>query len=202
MSIRASGIAEANRKQDGVPVLKELTSAESVDVVTKAGAGGMILTEAAKAANPTQEAASMTAEEVQKLVEASIRTARLPEDARQEGQRLLETVSLKPETKAWIVETVLRGTIPTKDGALDKEAFAPLVVAEAQRVGRIVAAESGGAQVRGMGIGMVAQPAPKPEEIAAREAQRKADDEDEIGIFESIGMSPEAAKFAARGRVA
>jgi hypothetical protein len=48
MSIRASGIAESGKSKDGLPVLKELTSAESVDVVTKAGAGGMILQEGAR----------------------------------------------------------------------------------------------------------------------------------------------------------
>lgn len=47
MSIRAGGVAESGTKRDGLPVLKELTHAESVDVVTRAGAGGMILTEAA-----------------------------------------------------------------------------------------------------------------------------------------------------------
>jgi hypothetical protein len=201
MSIRASGIAEAGRKQEGVPVLKELTSAESVDVVTRAGAGGMILTEAAKPANPIQEAASMTAEEVQRLVEAGIRTSRLPEDARQEATRLLETVALKNETKAYIVETVLRGTIPTKEGALDKDALAPLVVAEAQRVGKLIAAESGGAQVRGMGIGAPI-PAPKPEEIAAREAASKRELEEDLEIWQSLGLTENAAKHAAKGRAA
>ena len=40
MSIRASGVAESGKRQDGLPVLKQLTGAESVDVVTRAGAGG------------------------------------------------------------------------------------------------------------------------------------------------------------------
>lgn len=143
----------------------------------------------------------MTAEEVQRLVEAGIRTSRLPEDARQEATRLLETVALKNETKAYIVETVLRGTIPTKEGALDKDALAPLVVAEAQRVGKLIAAESGGAQVRGMGIGAPI-PALKPEEIAAREAASKRETEEDLEIWQSLGLTENAAKHAAKGRAA
>jgi hypothetical protein len=204
MSIRASGIAEANRKQDGVPVLKELTSAESVDVVTRAGAGGMILTEAAKAANPQQEA-GMTAEETQKLIEAAVAPFRqrvITGDARAEATRLLETITLPAIAKNRIIERAC-ATVPlTEAGELDVNKLREAVVAESKAEGEYIASLTGGAQVRGMGIGMVAQPAPKPEEIAAREAQRKAEDEDEIGIFESIGMSPDAAKFAARGRVA
>ena len=63
MSIRAAGVAESNKQHDGLPILKELTSAESVDVVTRAGAGGMILTEAARTAKETE----MDAVEVTKL---------------------------------------------------------------------------------------------------------------------------------------
>ncbi len=144
----------------------------------------------------------MTAEEVKKLVEAEIRTARLPEDARTEAHRLLETVALKPETKAFIVDTVLRGTIPVKEGALDKQALAPLVVAEAQRIGKLLAVESGGAQVRGMGIGTVAPPTLKPEEIAAREAAAKNEEAEAIACFEALGMSKRGAEFAAKGRAA
>ena len=47
MSIRAEGKAESGQKRDGLPVLTHLLSAESVDVVTRAGAGGMILTQSA-----------------------------------------------------------------------------------------------------------------------------------------------------------
>lgn len=202
MSIRASGIAEASRKHEGLPVLKELVAAESVDVVTKAGAGGMILTEAAKpAATQTQEA-GMTADDVKKLVEAELRTARLPNDARQEATRLLETVNLKPETKAFVIDAVLRGALPVKEGALDTDEFGKLIVAEAQRVGKILTAESGSGQVRGMGLPFMMPEAVKPEVIAAREAQAKREVDDEIAVFESLGMTPRAAQFAAKGRVA
>ncbi len=201
MSIRASGIAESGKKQDGLPILKELTGAESVDVVTRAGAGGMILSEAARTANPKQEAAEMSAEEVQKLVEAGIQKARLPELARNEATRLLEKVAFKPKTKAAIVESVCLRNIPVKENALDVEAFGKIVVAEAQRVGEMLAEESGAGRIAHMGIPGLATPAqPKPEEISAREAAAKSDLEAEVKIYESLGMSKRAAEFAAKGR--
>ena len=145
----------------------------------------------------------MTAEEVQKLVEAGIRTARLPEEARAEATRLLEKVPFKPTTKAGIVEAVLRGTLPVKEGALDNESFGKLVLAEAQRIGAMIAEESGMGSVRHMGLpGVPSIVAPKPEEIAARESQKKADEAASIAIFESLGMTPNAAKHAAKGRAA
>ena len=87
MSIRAAGVAESNKQHDGLPILKELTSAESVDVVTRAGAGGMILTEAARTAKETE----MDAVEVTKLVESAVRKARMPELARSEAEDVLES---------------------------------------------------------------------------------------------------------------
>ena len=70
MSIRASGVAESDRKQDGLPVLKSFTGAESIDVVTRAGAGGMILTEAARGAANNSQEVDMTKEEIAELVES------------------------------------------------------------------------------------------------------------------------------------
>lgn len=205
VSIRANGnaVVESGKPmmREGVPVLKEFTSAEGADMVTRAGAGGMFLSESARPADiPIQEAAGMTADEVKKLVEAEMRVARLPGDAEKEAYRLLETVQFKPESKRYIVETVLRGNIPAKDGLLDSEAFGKIVAAEAGRFGR--AAGSEGAKVFGMGV---AAPAPvelKPEQIAAREALAKQEDEDCISIFESITGNRKVAEIAARGRVA
>ncbi len=197
---------EAGRKvfEDGLPVLSKITSGESVDFVPVAGAGGLILQESAKAAIPTQEAA-MTAEDVQKLVEAAVRTARLPEDARREATRLLETVAIKPKTRDIIIEGVLRGTLPVKEGGLDTEEFGKLVVAEAQRIVSAIEAERPGmGQVSGFGLpGVGPQLVPeKPEIIAAREAKGKAEEEDLIKTFESLGMTRTGAEIAAKGRVA
>ncbi len=79
MSIRGFGdIETAGGKpvmREGVPLLKKLTAARSVDVVTEAGAGGMILTEAARPAaeTPTPQggADDMDAADFKKLQESN-----------------------------------------------------------------------------------------------------------------------------------
>lgn len=206
MSIRASGIAESGKMRDGVPVLKELTGAESVDVVTRAGAGGMILTEAARSANPnTGGAAEMDAAEVNKLIETAVKAAQAPllerairGDAREAASKILSGVTLHESAKAMIVETVLRD-IPTKDGALDETKFAEAVNAEAKRVGAVIAAATGSGRVTGMGAAPVELSEADQKKLTER---AKADEEEAINIFEALGMPADAAKFAAKGRAA
>ena len=208
MSIRAAGIAESGRKQDGLPVLKELTRAESVDVVTKAGAGGMILTESAKPAEiQTQEAAGMTEAEAKKLIEAAVSAATAPlreraikGDAREEATRLLETVTLPQAAKIRIVERSIANLPVTADGALDSAKLREMVVAEAKAEGEYITSITGGVGVRGMGV---APPAPpKPEDIAAREARAKQELAEDVALYEALGMDRKAAEFAAQGRAA
>jgi len=155
MSIRASGVAESGKTREGRPVLKELTSAESVDVVTRAGAGGMILTESAHGA--TGES-SMNAEEkllLQRLVEKDVRR-----EAIELGARTLESVSLNESAKMYIIETVVDKGVPKEAGALDSKKFVEAVNAEARRFGGAIGA---GPRVTGMG-------APPPVELT--DAQR------------------------------
>lgn len=207
MSIRASGVAESGTKRDGLPVLKELTSAESVDVVTHAGAGGMILTEAAKPQSHQED--SMDATELKTLQEAlaanAATNARLMEralrsDAITEGARILGSVSMVDALKTMVVENVLKEALPkTADGALDTAKFAEAVNAEAKRVGAAFSAASGGGRVFGMG-----SVAPI---IDAKEAERKAADEktrleESVKTFKRLGMTDEAAMLAAKGRAA
>ncbi len=205
MSIRASGVAESGKMRDGVPVLKQLTGAESVDVVTRAGAGGMILTEAARTANPTEGGTDMDAAEVQKLIEAAVKTAQTPlierairGDAREEATRLLKSVTLHEAAKEMIVDNVLRD-IPQKDGALDAAKFKESVEAESKRIGALLAAATGSGQVRGMG----AAPVVDAKESEARAAREKADDEAAVRVFESLmpGAPKGAAELAAKGRI-
>lgn len=204
MSIRASGIAEAGKMRDGRPVLKELVGAESVDVVTRAGAGGMILTESARPAQSQQEAVDMTPEEAKKLIEAAVQPFReraLKGDAREEAARLLESVSLPPAAKTRIVDRVLTGALPlTEAGELDRKKLGELVVAEGQSEGRYLAQITGAGRVTGMGIS--APEPPKPKEL--KEARRAAKEQkrDVVEIFESIGLPKDAAKQAAKGMVA
>lgn len=211
MSIRASGIAESGKMRDGVPILKELTGAESVDVVTRAGAGGMILTESAKQPEQgklfesKQEVSDMDAAELtalkeslaaqaetnRKLLERAIRG-----DAREEAGRILASVSLHEAAKNLIVESVLKN-IPTKDGGLDVATFTEAVNAEAKLVGAAFAAATGSGRVTGMGAAPVEI---KPEEAARRASAAKETEERAIKVFERLGLPRDAAKFAAAGR--
>lgn len=208
MSIRASGVAESNKTKYGVPVLKELTSAESVDVVTRAGAGGMILTEsAAPAAQPQQEVSEMEAAELKKLqetvtsqaaVNAQLLERALKGDAREYATELLEAVTLPEAAKKKIVARVLE-SVPTKDGALDTAKLKESVDAQAKAEGVYLAEITGSGRVFGMGAPPVAIDA-KESERAAQQA--KDEEASAIAVFESLGMPKEAATFAAKGRAA
>lgn len=210
MSIRASGVAEAGVKRDGLPVLKELLSAESVDVVTRAGAGGMILTEAAVPPNSTEGGATdMDAAELKKLQEglaaAQVVNKQLLEralrgDAREEAARILKGVTLIEAAKERVIESVLRGAIPqTEAGALDTVKFKETVEAAAKAEGAYVASLIGSGQVRGLGV--VQPQAVDPKEAAAK-AQQAADDrkalrESAIKTYIDLGLPKAAAEAAA-----
>lgn len=200
MSIRASGIAD-DSKREGVPVLKELTGAESVDVVTRAGAGGMILQEsAAPAANQQED--SMDAAELKKLQEsvaaADAVNSRLLKrairgDAREAAIRILKGVTLQEASKERVIESVLVD-IPVKDGELDTAKFAEAVNAEAKREGQYVASITESGRVRGMGGAPVQIDVKEAEQRAANE---KALRESAASAFEVFGLPKDAAKAAA-----
>lgn len=210
MSIRASGVREAGAMRDGLPVLKELIAAESVDVVTRAGAGGMILTEAARTANPQQESATMDQAEINKLIEAGVKLATTPlltgqaalleralrGDAREEAQRILTGVTLPELSKARVVEAALR-TIPKTDvGELDTVKFTEIVNREAKSEGEYVATLTNSGRVVGMGSAPVQQ---TPEEKQRVAEAAKTNLEDAIKVYEGLGMNRKAAEAAARG---
>jgi hypothetical protein len=207
MSIRASGIAEAGTKKNGLPVLKELTSAESVDVVTRAGAGGMILQEAANSANSNEEVENMTKEELNRLVESGVKDALAPlrerlirADAVTEGIRLLEGVALPASAKARIIESVTKRVqdIPTLNGELDTKKFAEALNAEAKEIGTLLSEASGAGRVFTMGA---AEPSKKDLKEAKRSKEEQKESRKEARrLFESLGMPADAAKIAARGR--
>ena len=159
MSIRASGVAESGKTRDGLPVLKQLTGAESVDVVTRAGAGGMILTEAARTANSQQEVNGMTDAERTQFREAIAATQELLTEKRRreaiaEGARVLQDVEIRDESKEYIIDTVLKEALPMKDGALDLVRFKESVNAELRRFGAAIGAGRG---VVGMGAAPVVE---------------------------------------------
>ncbi len=187
MSIRAAGIAESGKKQDGLPILKELTHAESVDVVTRPGAGGMILTEAARTQPGNPQEVEMTEQQITALVESAVTKAvaavqapvqvlerrALRGDAVVEANKILSPLALKESAKQLIVDNVLRDEIPVKEGALDVAKFTELVNAEAKKVAAVLSEANGSGRVVGMGPS--AQPETDPAKIA--EAKKRADDE-------------------------
>jgi hypothetical protein len=209
MSIRASGVAESNKTKMGVPVLKELTSAESVDVVTRAGAGGMILTESAASAAPIQqEVSEMDAAEITKLQEsvaaANAANAKLLEralksDAREYVTELLESVTLPDPAKKRIVSRVIE-TLPTKDGALDTTKLKEAVDAAAKAEGEYLASIMPSGNV--IGMGQRPQQALDPKESERRAQLAKDEEANSISVFESLGLPKNAAEFAAKGRAA
>jgi len=120
-----------------------------------------------------------------------------------EANRVLKTVSLHESAKQLIVENSLRD-LPLKDGALDVPKFGELVIAEAKRIGSVIGVATGAGRVTGMGTGIEIVPskeerkklkeARKEEKRAAKQLREASADS-----WEAIGLSPEAAKVAARG---
>jgi len=192
MSIRASGKAESRQMKDGLPVLTELTSAESVDVVTRAGAGGMILSESATRAN-LLEVENMTAAEINKLIEsgvsAGVRKATLPETGRREGLALLEGVKLPDLAKTRIVERAVKTLDLDKD--FDAKAFGETIAKEAKAEAEYLTGVMPGAgRVFGMGAA--------PIEIKPKEAKRQAKElkearKETVDVFESLMFGSHAA---------
>lgn len=194
MSIRASGVAESGKKKDGLPILKELTSAESVDVVTRAGAGGMILSEAART---EREGDEVTLQEAQRIANEAVQKATAPlleralrGDAREEGMRVLEGIRWPEQAKLKTIENAMRIGIPQKDGALDLDEWRKVVVAEAKSMGEVLAAATGSGQVRGLGDSMSIAEGPSAKSLKKEaKRQRKAEEalhEQEEKVFGSL----------------
>lgn len=214
MSIRASGVAESGKQKDGVPVLAKLTHAESVDVVTRAGAGGMILTEAARPGN--QQEVEMTDAEVKALVESAVKSAvaavlapvktletrALKGDAIVAASKVLDPLALNEAAKGLVIDNVLRD-LPVKEGELDTEKFVPLVSAEARRVAAAVGFDAG--RVLGMGTGASLTEADEKRLRKDAKQMRKLEEsslKESEDVFSDLMGSDSAAKIAARGRAA
>lgn len=214
MSIRASGVAEAGKMRDGVPILKQLTGAESVDVVTRAGAGGMILTEAARP--QSQQESTMTDEEIKKLVESAVSTAvtaavaavqapvvslterAVREDAQRQAVAILQPVTLPDTSKQRVIETVLRDPIPMKEGKIDAVKLTEAINAQAKIEGQYVADLTGSGRVFGMGGSPVVSIDAK--EAKAQRKEEKRAFKESRNVFEELMGNKEAAKFAVKGR--
>lgn len=216
LSIRAGGLAESGKKQDGLPILKEFTYAESIDVVTRAGAGGMVLTESARITNTERGNVEMTDAEVKALVESSTKAAveaalatvqkpvtlleakALKGEATGLAHRLMTGLSLAEASKQRVVESVTAGTLPTKDGELDVATFTTLVTEAAKREGEYVATLTKAGAVRGMGAAPAVQLTEA--EVTANANRAKVMLEESEQSFMGLGLPEKIAKLAATGR--
>jgi hypothetical protein len=208
LSIRAGGKG-TGRLVEGKPELASIDYVESVDYVTKAGRGGLALAEAARDAGILEGGESdMDTAEVQRIVEAAVKTAvaqataPLQERARRGdatviAHRALASIGFSEAQKAFVVETVLRETIPTKDGAVDADALGVLVTTEAKRLGTVL-----GGNVRGFNAGTELQidPVKLAESRTKARAEEKESLDEFAGIFQELGLSEAASKKAAEGR--
>lgn len=204
MSIRAAGVREAGQTKEGLPVLKSFTRAESVDVVTRAGAGGMILTEAARPS--TQEVDMDEAQLTARIKEATdaatapllaeLKKLRESEEApkvkpKKAIRRMLESIRLPEAAKDEVVRN-LKDDVPlTEAGTIDEAKLKPMVEKEAARIARL--AESlGVGRVQGLGAPIQES---KPEKPTPEEQLKESED-----IYGRLMDNPEAAKRAAQGR--
>lgn len=206
VSIRANGRAVAGEAegQRGA-IVQEITSAKSIDFVTKPGAGGQIIS-MFEAARPSRDITEeKTDVDEQKLQEAQEQIAKLTadnarlsealtlRDATEFVRQTLNESTLPDVTKGRLVEA-LAANPPIKDGVLDEEVYAT-------RIAEAVATETtylqqvagyGAGNIEGMGGG--SQPvATQPDEAA--EVARMAE------AFRSLGMTEAEAKIAAAGRI-
>lgn len=215
VSIRANGTqaTEAGRPatREGVPVLGSFTSCESIDIVTRAGAGGMILTEAAKAANLTEGGLSeMDAAEIKKLQEsvaatnainAQLMKRALRGDALELAGAVLSTTSLTEAQRKYVAEQVVGSVdsprdLPMKEsGVLDAVKLTESVNATAKAYSATLPATG---RVIGMGAGPVAV-AESAEQKAAREARTIESESLFVESLMTLGLSESAAKAQAKG---
>lgn len=144
LSIRAGGIVE---ESDSGPVLKQFTSVESVDVVTKAGAGGKFvsLAESAKPGVLTAvhkeitESKEDNMEFPKELAEALDKNAKDQATVLEAVGKLVEALTEKPAPKAKEVEV-------EEARKLDVEALIESGLGKASRA-RVTAAFEGGAEL-------------------------------------------------------
>lgn len=153
----------------------------------------------------TETAVKLALEEAMKPV-VELRQRALKGDAREEAERLLETVTLPDEAKTKIVREALRDIPLTEAGTLDLKKFGDSVVELAKTEGAYLAKITGSGRVIGMGLARVGESseASKEDRQRLKEEKRRRKDErrEAVEIFESLGMPKDAAKLAARKDVA
>jgi hypothetical protein len=140
IGVSINGNGNATFGKDGVPDITAITEGHSVDFVTKAGAGGAIVSlkeaaRAAKTAGTTLQENQVTEAEAQQLREA----ARANEERAKEAERLLQEARLAPQITAFVTAELSGIEMPEatrsklteslakapvlKDGAIDQDGY-------------------------------------------------------------------------------
>lgn len=220
VSIRAQGTAlmEGGRPvmREGVPVLASFTSAEGVDMVTRAGAGGLFLSESSRKAQNTPNEVTNEMDEATRLAIAEavragiaaevapLRARAVKGDATVIGLRVLGSTALSEAQRGFVIDSVTRPeSLPlTEAGVLDETKFEALLIAEARRYAATLPDSS---IVRNMGIATPSAETQLTEaQIEAREAAHRSTSEAEakaeVALFETLMGDKRAAQFAAEGR--
>lgn len=197
LSIRASGNVEKGKMQEGRPVLKEMVFADSADFVTKAGAGGMVLMEAARSTKLEEgDGDEMDSAELRKLNESNKKLAQRLAlfEARDFADAEIGKLRLPDAAKQRIRERVVANAPLTSDGVLDEKAFAAVIVAEAKDEAEYLNKLTGGRNIVGMGTAPLTEADPKEFQKAV------------TGTFEdlatTLGLSESAKKAFVAGRTA
>ena len=214
VSIRAVGKGRPGEAEGRKgPIIESIVAAKSVDFVTQPGAGGQVLSlfEAARNApvpEPKTEETSMSEAELKEAQDARVKAeadlaalresnartelelTRLREAGMQSHARQLATdglakANLPDVTKARLVESLSKNP-PTKDGAIDTDAFARAVIEAAREEAEYLAKVTGSGAIRGMGV--------------VTEASDKQQDNALDALGEALGLSESARKTFVAGR--
>jgi hypothetical protein len=207
VSIRASGWAKPGEAEGRKgPVIERLDQGHSIDFVTKAGAGGKVLSlmESARP-RPITEEDSMTEAEAKALQES---LTRLEEQNRQQAQALerLQEAAILREAQDIAAAEVRRSTlpdltqarvireavarVPVAEGVIDREAFAAQLTEAVRQAAAEVNQALGSGAVRGLGSTVMTE-----SDVSAEEAEKQL-----VGALGAFGLRSSAARIAVGGR--
>ena len=204
LSIRAYGKAKEGKAEGrSGSIIENLTRAESVDFVTKPGAGGKVLTESAKAREQQeQEGAQVTDAEFKQLQESQrkleadnrkLRERMALSDAATKGRTILSGLRLSEQVRERVLARCLTNVPLTEAGELDTEKFKVAIEAEAKDEAAYISSLTGGAKVIGMG---------SPVTEAAEPMTNEAIDAELVESFVGWGFDKDKADRLAKGRAA
>ena len=208
LSIRASGeVAWGEAEGQQGPIVKRIAAAESVDLVTKPGAGGKFLPLYESARKRLQERQAPKEEEmdqkaIDELKESHAKLAKTIEDQATELAREREARVLREARELAVVRLAetdlpditrerlapqLAAKVPLKEGAIDREAY-DKAIDEAAKAEAEYLTKIGGGRVTGLGS---SEPANVDEAALDKELD---------GAFASLGLSEAERKVAVAGR--